>query len=61
MLQTHSHAVLKIVARRRQVNRTELHGFLVLVICLADTYALLSGSGDGTFVHFILKHNMLAP
>lgn len=61
MWQTHSAALLRIVARRRQVNQTEPHGFLVLVICLADTYALLSGSGDGAFVHFILEHNMLEP
>jgi hypothetical protein len=61
MWQSHSRTLLQIVARRRQVNRTEPHGFLVLVICLADTYALLSSSGDGAFVDFILKNNMLAP
>lgn len=61
MWQSHSRTLLQIIARRRQVNRTEPHGFLVLVICLADTYALLSSSGDGAFVDFILKNNMLAP
>jgi hypothetical protein len=61
MWQTHSRTLLQIVARRRQVNLTEPHGFLVLVICVADTYALLSGSGDGAFVDFILKNNMLTP
>lgn len=61
MWQTHSRTLQKIISRRRQANRTEPHGFLVLVICLVDTYALLSGSGDGAFVDFIMKNNMLAP
>lgn len=61
MWQSHSQALLKMISRRRQVNHTEPHGFLVWVICLIDTYALLSGSGNGTFAQFILKNNMLAP
>lgn len=61
MWQTHSRTLLQILSRRRQTNRTEPHGFLLLVICLVDTYALLSGSGDGAFVDFIMKNNMLAP
>jgi hypothetical protein len=61
MWQSHSNAVQKIIARRRQVNRTEPHGFLVWIICLVDTYALLSGSGDGAFTDFILKNKMLSP
>jgi hypothetical protein len=61
MWQSHSRTLLQIVSRRRQANRIEPHGFLVLVICLVDTYALLSGSGDGAFVDFITKNNMLSP
>src|SRR5271165_1605966 len=61
MWQTHSRTLQQIISRRRQANRIEPHGFLVLVICLVDTYALLSGSGDGAFVDFILENNMLAP
>jgi hypothetical protein len=61
MWQTHSRTLQQIISRRRQANQTEPHSFLVLVICLVDTYALLSGSGDGAFVDFIMKNNMLAP
>lgn len=61
MWQSHSRRLLQIIARRRQVNRIEPHGFLVLVICLVDTYAMLSGSGDGVFVDFIMKNSILAP
>jgi hypothetical protein len=61
MWQTHCRTLGKIIARRRDVHRTEPHGFLVWVICLVDTYALLSGSGNGDFVQFILKNNMLLP
>ncbi len=61
MWQSHSRTLLTIVSKRWQANRTEPHGFLVLVICLIDTYALLSGSGDGAFVDLIMKNNMLAP
>jgi hypothetical protein len=61
MWQTHSRTLQQIISRRRQQNRTEPHGFIVLVICLVDTYAMLSGSGDGAFADFIMKNNMLAP
>ncbi len=61
MWQSHSHTLLRIVARRRQVNHIEPHGFLVWIICVIDTYALLSGSGNGAFVDFILKNNLIAP
>jgi hypothetical protein len=61
MWQSHSRTLLKIVSDRWQENRMEPHGFLVLVICLVDTYALLSGSGDGAFVDFIMEHDMLSP
>src|SRR5436305_13451867 len=61
MWQTHCRTLGKIIARRRDVHGTEPHGFLVWVICLVDTYALLSGSGNGDFVQYILKNNMLLP
>jgi hypothetical protein len=61
MWQSHSRTLLKIISDRWKENRTEPHGFLLLVICVVDTYALLSGSGDGAFVDFIMKNDMLAP
>jgi hypothetical protein len=59
MWEFHCQRLLDIIRQRRQEG-PESHSFLVWMICLVDTYALLSGAGQGTFVQSLARDD-LAP
>lgn len=60
MWEFHCQRLLDIITQRREGSRSQAHNFLVWMICLVDTYALLSGTGEGLFVQALVR-DRLAP
>jgi len=59
MWQHHGDQLLRIITLRRQAHGPEPYDFIVWSVCCIDIYALLSVSGQATFVEVLLKQNML--
>ena len=55
----HIKALRALVQQRRTLQPVESYPYIIWWICQVDINALLSGSGDGEFIAFILQNNLL--